>query len=66
MKAFSLKSPLSSLSSTTDFFLLLYWACSRVGEGVMCGGRTQPGPGVWSGAACSRGVVHGICSVLRA
>uniref|UniRef100_A0A8B9S014 Uncharacterized protein n=1 Tax=Accipiter nisus TaxID=211598 RepID=A0A8B9S014_9AVES len=54
-----------SLSSTTDFFLLLYWACSRVGEGVMCGGRTQPGPGVWGGAACSRGVVHGICSVLR-
>lgn len=64
MKAFSLKSPLSSLSSTTDFFLLLYWACSRVGEGVMCGGRTQPG--VRSGAACSRGVVHGICSFLRA
>lgn len=67
MQAFSPMSPMSPPSSTMYFFLLLQcWSCRKVGEGVRCGGRTQPRPRVWHGAECSRGVVYGICSFLSA
>lgn len=66
MHAFSPMSPFSSPSSTTYFFLLLLlcWSCSKVGEEVMCGGRTEPRPRQQHGAECSRAVVYGICSFL--
>lgn len=67
MQAFSPMSPVSFPSSTMYFFLLLLcWSCSKVGEGVICGGRTQPRARVQHAAECSRGVVCGICSFLSA
>lgn len=67
MQAFSPMSPVSSPSCTMYFFLfLLCWSCSKVGEGVICGGRTQPRPRVRHGADRGKGVVYGICSFLSA